>query len=63
MALSRVLAGQNARPVWRIFSGVRGGFKGGSCYLKMLFGTFTCTPIVGRSTSCVTATFPATLTS
>ena len=26
MALSSVFAGQNARPVWRIFSGVSGGF-------------------------------------
>ncbi len=37
--------------------------RAGRRYLKRLFGTFTCTPIVGRSTSCVTATCPATLTS
>ena len=32
-------------------------------YLKMLFGVLTWTPYTGRSTSCVTATLPARLTS
>ena len=31
--------------------------------VKILFGTFTCTPRFGLSTSCVTATLPAMLTS
>jgi hypothetical protein len=30
---------------------------------NMLFGSFTCTPTLGLSTSCVMATFPAMLTS
>ena len=32
-------------------------------YLKTLFGILTWTPYTGRSTSCVMATLPATLTS
>src|SRR5262249_7059844 len=33
-----------------------------SAYLKTLFGILTCTPTLGLSTSCVTATLPAMLT-
>ena len=34
-----------------------------SHFVKMSLGIFTCTPRLGRSTSCVIATFPAMLVS
>jgi hypothetical protein len=37
--------------------------RGRVLYLKMSLGIFTWTPYTGRSTSCVIATLPATLTS
>ena len=53
--------------IFFVFSCLRGdprtrGQASGLGYLKMLFGILTWTPMLGLSTSCVTATLPARLT-